>query len=862
MQYGSCPSRLLPMILGLVALTTGNGSLPLQPVMKTVSALSRPMGSSPDSGGGSLVTATATIGPNPALVAVDAQTGHVFITNPTLPADAGPGSPTEAGAEGNVTMVSGTTGAVLAQATVGSSPGLPVIDARADRVFVPNLTGSGGVSLLDTRTGRLLRTLTHLGVPLAVAVDEPRGHVFVLNQGSGPNAPGSVAMLDAVTGSTLISTTVGLNPITLVADSALGRVFVANGGYEPSDSYAVCPPATCQSSVSVIDTRTGRRLAGVPLPIPPALRPEGMPKACGMALDTGSHAVLIPLYNKVGHGVSDGLYLLDGRSLRLRPAFSAPNSCVLTVDPTAGHAFSPVDANEQSSPETLGAVGMFSSTTGASLRGIQAGVNPSQVVVDDVAHRAYVVNQGWIPNGPSQLQEFDTTTGAIIRNLSLTLPGRTAAVDSLHGRVFVLSQGMPTELGVWSGPGTLSILTTHLPLPKGWVTIGPSPGAMVVDSKTHRAFVLERSLRDAEGKLLPARVQVLDTTTGAVLRTVAAGVVPQSLLVVPKLGRVLIFDAGHQADPSAQGAAAKAIPRSVAVLNATTGAPMGVMHFPVSGPTIVDEAHNTLLIVARVSTAVYPGPFQVTIINLVNGQVERRGSEHVGAVSSIALDASHGVLYVAETDCGRPECANGLLAFDAHTGAVLGTRTHDVATGPVAVDPGTGRMFAAAQAASTLRFLGPTGAVLHNTAIAEQLLALAFDPDSNHVIAIGFDTPSSSGAALPPQGHVAVFDATSGTLLRDTSLGAFWPIGLQVTAGHAFILSNDGRLAMFDAQTGRALSTIPVGSASSVIPPFGPVGSLLVVDPTVYHVLAVGTDSDSVSLIDSRTGNQVPVPGR
>lgn len=132
-------------------------------------------------------------------VAVDERAGRVVVAN---------------GAPGTVSLLDATSGAVLHTLDVGGDPDAVAVDARTSRAFVTG-TGTndglyrqlrsigpiraalpddyGYVTILDTRSGRVLRTV-HVGPSgtKGAAVDGHAGHAFVTNL-----AGNSVSMLDA-----------------------------------------------------------------------------------------------------------------------------------------------------------------------------------------------------------------------------------------------------------------------------------------------------------------------------------------------------------------------------------------------------------------------------------------------------------------------------------------------------------------------------------------------------------------------------------------------------------------------------------------------------------------------------------------
>jgi DNA-binding beta-propeller fold protein YncE len=119
-----------------------------------------------------------------------------------------------------VSVLDSTSERVLRTVVVGHYPALVAVDVAGGRVLVVHgwsgtgdaqaggqgIGGAGATDVLDARTGQLLATLPAGAVaPEAVApgtqaslvaVDERRGHVFVLEQSTGDTAAGRVRALD------------------------------------------------------------------------------------------------------------------------------------------------------------------------------------------------------------------------------------------------------------------------------------------------------------------------------------------------------------------------------------------------------------------------------------------------------------------------------------------------------------------------------------------------------------------------------------------------------------------------------------------------------------------------------------------
>src|SRR5205823_1761384 len=145
------------------------------------------------------------------------------------------------------------SGILLRTVSVGRGPRAVAVAERTGHIFVGN-SNADTMSMLDTRTGALLRTTRMEQSPWAVAVDDRTGRVFVLGGGIDDayvrplGMSGTVSMLDARTGAVLRTVAVGVGPSAIAVDERRGRVFVAN---------------TSSNSVSVLDARGGALLRTV-----------------------------------------------------------------------------------------------------------------------------------------------------------------------------------------------------------------------------------------------------------------------------------------------------------------------------------------------------------------------------------------------------------------------------------------------------------------------------------------------------------------------------------------------------------------------------------------------------------------------
>lgn len=201
------------------------------------------------------VIRSSVVGGSAAAIAVDATTNRVFVV------------------DGGVRELDAESGAILQTVRVGQYPRAVAVDVHTHRAFVTSIgavdpstnpIGAGTISVLDTRSGRLLRTVPAGTNPGAVAVDERTNRAFVTNLASG-----SVSILDARSGRVLRTAAVGEFPLAVAVDDQTGRVFVANRNSDSVSildatsghvvqTVAVGTGAAAAPSAVAVDARTGR----------------------------------------------------------------------------------------------------------------------------------------------------------------------------------------------------------------------------------------------------------------------------------------------------------------------------------------------------------------------------------------------------------------------------------------------------------------------------------------------------------------------------------------------------------------------------------------------------------------------------
>jgi len=363
------------------------------------------------------VLTTVAVGPSPSAVVVDARARHAFVLD----------------GDDTVSMLDTRTGNLLRTVPVGKAAMALAVDERVGRVYVVNSYmssgGQGTMTVLDAASGTIIATTPAGNVPYAVAVDEQSGHVFVLSA----SITGSVIMLDAVNGHMLKAIDAGANggPLlgvqVLTVDAHAGRGFAI-----------VSNDVTVGPQVTMFDTRQGLPLGVVKIGLSP-------------------FTVVADAQNKRIFASNEGdLAIVDeqtGRVSRLRVPFSTfrvPFSTFIIVDARSGRVF----------------------------------------------------RAGRVRAGYEVADMLDARTGHVIRSIPLAIPMSAigaATVDAHSGRLIVVSDGRMNGPGSFIGSGSVTVVDVPSSISHR-VSVGVHPVAVAVDERTGHVFVVNGGgvVRDAD----------------------------------------------------------------------------------------------------------------------------------------------------------------------------------------------------------------------------------------------------------------------------------------------------------------------------------------------------------------------------
>jgi len=341
------------------------------------------------------------------------------------------------------------------------------------------------------------------------------------------------------------------------------------------------------------------------------------------------------------------------------------------------------------------------------------------------------------------------------------------------------------------------------------IFVGATAGTLAVDARTKRAFVVTQS-EPVQGYFPQMLLRVLNTTTGALLYTVAlgtaSGIGTSTVAVDRRAGRVFVA----REDPTSGDSSGV-----VSVLDARNGAVLRRTTLP-RLPTVSTSA-GTLL-----------------------------------ARTTMGIDERTGHAFIAIPG------ANTVAVLDTHSGALLRTIGVGMAPGDLAVDAPRGRVVVANSGAATVSILdAASGRVLRTVVVSGVPTALAVDEQTGRAFVTLRGATDRRGALVMGTGHVAVLDVRTGRVLRTVAVPAT-PSVVAVAAGTGRVFvagavsSGDGRVSMLDAVTGRLLHTSMVGAYPDSMAVVAHDGSVVVT--TWPRPGAAGRLTGVVSVLDARTG--------
>jgi len=351
----------------------------------------------------------------------------------------------------------------------------------------------------------------------------------------------------------------------------LGRLFILNG---PQNG-----PTLNGGSITLVDLTTAAVVRDVPLP----------PREVGpyiVAVDEGAGRLYFVTYPVDVFRAINGpahLHVLDarnGRDLGIT-TLSAVYSWPVLASPT-GPLILLGTGPKLSSPGYVRGLDSAGRTQGATT---SVGAWPETVLGDPLTGHAFALSTGYsdglekdgVIKVPGSVTMLDLPSLAMRRTITVDALLMGGVLDAQRNHLFVVTAHTPGPTGKTGGPDRVVMLDTlsgavlrTLPLPS-------NPVALALDHRHARLFVVSRGPLGSEHvdgwpPLGYGSVSVIDTRTGALQQTIRVGVDPFLLALDEQASRLFVATRGGTLpQPPVPGSPQRIIPGTLTLLN--TAAP-------------------------------------------------------------------------------------------------------------------------------------------------------------------------------------------------------------------------------------------------------------------------------------------------
>ena len=338
-------------------------------------------------GGKHALVRTLKLPSSPNAIAVDTQTGRVFVADQA----------------NSVYVLDASSGSLHRIVSLQGIAQAVAVDGRTNRVFISDY-GNSRMHILRGTDGTLLRTVRVAPDPGAIAVAQTTAHVFVTHYTSG-----RVSMLDAASGSLLRTIVLGAHPEAVVVDEQSSRVFVAvNRGLAVLDAATGVRLRTLDLGMSVgqivVDQASGDVVAGgtsgdlsAPFDTTRIAVLDGAGRRVLRTIRVGQHALgsLVDAQNGilfVARVNTNAVDVVDMRTGTVRRTVGLPEHVGdMAVDVRDERVFVPSFGRSA----VAGIVTVLDAATGAPLGVVSlVGVYPMAALVDEQTQRVFVTNMG------------------------------------------------------------------------------------------------------------------------------------------------------------------------------------------------------------------------------------------------------------------------------------------------------------------------------------------------------------------------------------------------------------------------------------------------------------------------------------
>lgn len=734
---------------------------------------------------------------------------------------------------GNVSVIDGTSGSVIATVAVGTTPFGVAVNTETNRIYVAN-QDSNTVTVINGADNST-NTIAVGTAPYSVAINPVTNRIYV----AGANS--TITIINGADNSTQ---TITINPLTglgLVAVNPVTNTIYVSGRFDSNNARNVIILNGANNSVQTI-TLVSALMATAVNPITNKFygidmngimtvidgnnnnqsrtfsitgAANGIPS---IAINTTTNRIYIPngdntvsVINSVddtvqsialpaGSGnltatavntLTDKVYIADSNNgiIRVIKGLTASPFGYLTGGQVYSIAVNPVSNRIYTGNASVNSVtvidgGNLQSQQPNGVQSVAVGTNPVAAAVNSITNRVYVANRD--SNNVSVINPANNNS---IQTVAVGTNPVAVAVNPILNRIYVANQTSNNLVVIF---GNNNVTTS--------VNVGTAPVAVAVNPVTSRVYVVNQNSNN---------VTVVDGANNSVVTTVAVGTTPFAVAVNPETNRIYV---------------ANQISNNITVINGADN----------STSTVNIGTEPLEIAVNPVTNRIYvAGLGGVNVINGVNNSII---TTVPGMYLSVAVNPVTNRIYGGQ-DNGRVNVINGADNTAANflsNGLVI----------KVAVNPATNKIYA-----SSFNLTQVDGAVSRNSLfvttnnpprdiVFNQQTDQVFVPipDGNTVTVL---TPNANVAA-PLNTTVAPSGFTNNTTTSRTPT-------FNLTANSTNTLAPRNIYYQFDTKQGEWLRASTTGSTATTLTATATAPFLRNGIHTIYFFAADATSSTSIN---------------
>ncbi|MCP4707569.1 MAG: beta-propeller fold lactonase family protein, partial [Planctomycetes bacterium] len=335
---------------------------------------------------------------------------------------------------------------------------------------------------------------------------------------------------------------------------------------------------------------------------------------------------------------------------------------------------------------------------------IQAGIEPQDIVLNPVTHKIYVVNRL-----SSDVTVIDGLTGDKF-NVETGQNPVAAAINPISNKIYIANYGTPEN------PGSTITVIDGSSQDTTTVSTGIGPKALAVNPVTNKIYVANYGTDNSPGNT----VTIID---GSDTTNVSCGVGPMAVAVNPVTNKIYVANYGHANNPDSTITVIDGVDDSTTTVNCGVG-PAAVAVNPVTNK----------IYVANYGTDNYPG----NTVTVIDGSNLDTTSVICGAgPAAIAINPVTDKIYVANYGTENSP-GNSVTVIN---GSNLDTTTVSCDLGPrvIAVNTQTNKIYVGNQESDGMTIINgfDNSSSDIEIEIESQIVAIAIDPNSNIIYAVG-----------------------------------------------------------------------------------------------------------------------------